>query len=347
MDSEPKFQILHMTNDDVGKTLSNVLRLHLDSQSWGDIKGAILKRRVQVNGNLCLDAGRKITAKDVIKIWRESLPKPVTAESIKFAYVDDFLVIVEKPPALTSTRHKEERNLSNHRRQLQPTLEELLPEALRIHYQSFHKNPKSQRNSSDRYETRRQQEHRMKRYSVIAVHRLDRDTSGLMIFARTPSIAESLGLMFRKHEVSRTYHAVVHGHPKEQTFDNILVRDRGDGHRGSQRTETPDPTAQRAITHVCPIESIGDYSVIECRLETGRTHQIRIHLSESGHPLCGDLIYCRLPDGTKIEDKSRAPRQALHSASLSLKHPISGDELHFKMPWPHDLYKWLQSLRKS
>ncbi len=143
----------------------------------------------------------KMTIKDVIKVWRESLPKPVEPTAIKIVHVDDFLVVVEKPPGITSTRHFEERNLPKARRQLQPTLEELLPEALVLHFQSFIKKPatSNRREPMQRknHETIRQYEHRIKRYSVIAVHRLDRDTSGLMIFARTPTIAESLGRMFR------------------------------------------------------------------------------------------------------------------------------------------------------
>jgi 23S rRNA pseudouridine1911/1915/1917 synthase len=200
--------------------------------------------------------------------------------------------------------------------------------------------------------------------------------------------------------VLRKYHAVVHGYPEAQSIDTILVRNRGDGHRGtkpksdaspttdakpvvdvssivdsssamdgksavdteSSDTESgdtesgdtesggggkqADPTEQRAITHIRPIEKIGPYSLIECQLETGRTHQIRIHLSEAGHLLCGDAIYCKLADGRLVQDQSGAPRQALHSATLSFQHPISEEKLEFKMPWPADLHRWLSSLRQ-
>ncbi|MCU0708912.1 MAG: RNA pseudouridine synthase, partial [Pirellula sp.] len=157
---------------------------------------------------------------------------------------------------------------------------------------------------------------RLKRNQVIAVHRLDRDTSGLMIFARAPSVAQALGKEFKAHRIVRKYHAVVHGHPEAQTFDTVLVRDRGDGHRGTKPAERgDDPTEQRAITHVQPIEKIGEYSLVECQLETGRTHQIRIHLSEAGYPLCGDTLYGRARDRSGEGDGSGAPRQALHSAT--------------------------------
>lgn len=348
MDSSQKFKLIHLNDEDDGLTLSKSLKRHLPDSTWGAIREAILKRRVQVNGNLCLDAGRKVTPKDVIKLWKDSLPKPVDSTAVKLAYVDDFLVVVEKPPVVTSTRHFEERDLSKKRRQLQPTLEELVPQALIDHFQAYKQ--ASAPNTSRKqklYESARQREHRLKKYSVIAVHRLDRDTSGLMIFARTPSVAQALGLMFRKHEVIRKYHAVVHGHPSAQTFDNVLVRDRGDGLRGSKQTDAPDKTEQRAITHVRPIEKIGPYSLVECQLETGRTHQIRIHLAEAGYLLCGDPIYGRNRDGSRTEDLSGAPRQALHSATLEFNHPISGESLRFKMPWPADLFQWLKQLRSA
>jgi len=141
---------------------------------------------------------------------------------------------------------------------------------------------------------------------------------------------------------------VVHGHPQSQTFDSILVRDRGDGRRGTKPADRDeDPTAQRAVTHIRPVESIGEYSIIECELETGRTHQIRIHLSEAGHMLCGDPIYNRSASGEITEDLSNAPRQALHSASLELKHPMTDEPLSYRMPWPADLFRWLKWLRSQ
>jgi len=356
-DTAAPFLIFHLSDDDNGQTLGSAIKKRMQEWSWGQTREAILKRRVQVNGNLCLDQARKVTSKDVIKLWRESLAKPVQLTAVKFAYVDDFLVVVEKPPGITSTRHFEERNLPKKRKQLQPTLEELLPEALEKHFlsrsklaeremsQPVNKKTKGRLSAQD---AQRQRAFHLKKYQVIAVHRLDRDTSGLMIFARTPSIAKELGLSFRKHDVVRKYHAVVHGHPAAQSFDNVLVRDRGDGKRGSKPEERlEDESAQRAITHVRPMERIGKYSMIECTLETGRTHQIRIHLSEAGHMLCGDAIYNRNLDGTKFEDTSGAPRQALHSATLEFKHPITDELLAFKMPWPADLHHWLKKLRET
>ncbi|MBM3963819.1 MAG: RluA family pseudouridine synthase [Planctomycetes bacterium] len=350
------FQLIHLDPSDDGSVLERALKKRLTDWSWGDIRDAIRRRRVQVNGNLCMDLQRKVNARDVIKLWNESLPKPIEASDIRIVYADDFLVVVEKPAGITSVRHFEERNLSRKRRQLQPTFEELIPEALMHHFQSQRNASTSDRSGlpgprlrdprSHRADAQKSLEALQKRYSVIAVHRLDRDTSGLMIFARTPSIAQSLGKSFKNHRIVRKYHAVVLGHPAEQTFDSILVRDRGDGHRGSKPADRgDDPTEQRAITHIRPLEKIGEYSLIECQLETGRTHQIRIHLSEARHLLCGDAIYCRNREGLTTQDTSNAPRQALHSATLAFDHPISGAKLSFKMPWPADLHRWLTQLR--
>jgi 23S rRNA pseudouridine1911/1915/1917 synthase len=351
------FQLFHLSEEDQGQTLSAAIKKRMSEWSWGQTREAILKRRVQVNGNLCLDQARKVTQKDVIKLWNESLPKPVQPSHVKIVYVDDFIVIVEKPPGITSTRHFEERLLREKRKQLQPTLEELLPLALEAHFkpkdskQSIEGSKQLPRNKKSRlsiHDEQRQRILRLKKFAVIAVHRLDRDTSGLMVFARTPSIAQILGAVFRKHDVTRKYHAVVHGHPEAQTFDTVLVRDRGDGKRGSKPLGSEDDaTAQRAVTHIRPIESIGDYSMIECELETGRTHQIRIHLSEAGFMLCGESIYNRDIEGNLTTDTSNAPRQALHSANLELKHPITDEQISFRMPWPADLFKWLKELKRS
>lgn len=344
------FQRIHVETQDNGQVLERVLKKSLSDWSWGDVRKSIRGRRIQINGNLCVDCLRKVTARDVIKLWQNPLPKPVSIEELRIVYVDDFLVVVEKPPGITSVRHFEERNLPNRRRQLQPTLEELMPGALDryFHPAGSKQTPKRREPRWTRSDQERQSEARLKRYQVVPVHRLDRDTSGLMIFARTPSVAQSLGKAFRTHRIVRKYYAVVIGHPDAQTFDTVLVRDRGDGLRGTKPADRgEDPTEQRAITRIRPIERIGSYSMVECELETGRTHQIRIHLSEAGYPLCGDALYGTTRVRGEAGDSSGAPRQALHSATLAFEHPITHKAMDFKMPWPADLHRWLQSLRQS
>jgi 23S rRNA pseudouridine1911/1915/1917 synthase len=177
---------------------------------------------------------------------------------------------------------------------------------------------------------------------VRPVHRLDRETSGLMVFARTAAAEIHLGQQFKKHTIERRYLAIVQGRVAAQKIETNLVADRGDGRRGS--TRQPD-VGKRAVTYVQPLEELGDYTLIECRLETGRTHQIRIHLAELGHPLCGEKVYNQPLFGTPRVDKSGAPRIALHAQVLGLVHPATGETLRFEMPLPRDLAQFLDHLR--
>jgi hypothetical protein len=99
------------------------------------------------------------------------------------------------------------------------------------------------------------------------------------------------------------------------------------------------------VTHVTPVEHFGDdFTLVECRLETGRTHQIRIHMAESGHPVCGEKVYSG-PRGSEIVDRSQAPRVALHAAELGFVHPVTGEELRFSSPLPADIVRLIKRLR--
>ena len=177
--------------------------------------------------------------------------------------------------------------------------------------------------------------------------RLDRDTSGLMLFALSPDAEGALTRMFKGHAVERKYRAVVHGHPAPRTVESWLVRDRGDGLRGSGPRGKDEPGAQHAVTHVTPVEAVGDYHVVECRLETGRTHQVRIHLGEAGTPLCGETVYDRPPNGRPLPDGSGAKRVALHAMSLGFDHPATGERVRWAAPLPPDMRKLLQRLRRQ
>ena len=102
---------------------------------------------------------------------------------------------------------------------------------------------------------------------------------------------------------------------------------------------------RRAVTHVRAVERLGDYTLIECRLETGRTHQIRIHLSESGHPLCGDKVYGQPLFRAGEPDTSGAPRLALCAVELGFVHPITAEPMHFETPPPRDFTEFVRRLR--
>jgi 23S rRNA pseudouridine1911/1915/1917 synthase len=163
-----------------------------------------------------------------------------------------------------------------------------------------------------------------------------------VVFARSVVAERGLGKQFHAHTVMRRYLAVVPGFVRPQRIESQLVRDRGDGRRGS--TDFTNQGKQ-AITHVDVVERLPGYTVLSCRLETGRTHQIRIHLAELGHPVCGEKVYHRKVDGEVRPDPSGAPRLALHATELGFEHPATGAEMHWEMPLPADLQAFLERLR--
>src|SRR5262249_43161491 len=148
---------------------------------------------------------------------------------------------------------------------------------------------------------------------IRAVHRIDKETSGLVVLARSQEAESRLGKQFRAHTIGRKYLALVRGRAKGSRIESYFVPDRGDGRRGSSGTTA----GQRAITHCRVVESLGDFTLVECRLQTGRTHQVRIHLGEQGTPLCGERVYDRPLHGQPPSDKSGAKRPMLHAAYLA------------------------------
>ena len=164
----------------------------------------------------------------------------------------------------------------------------------------------------------------------------------MVVFARSVLAERELGMQFRKHTVTRRYLVVVPGVLTARTIRSNLVEDRGDGRRGS--TNLPN-VGKEAVTHVSVEERLPAYTLLSCRLETGRTHQIRIHLSEAGHPVCGDKVYVKRLNGEVFDDKSEAPRLALHATELGFAHPVTGEPLHWSMPLPADLQKFVERLR--
>lgn len=188
--------------------------------------------------------------------------------------------------------------------------------------------------------------------SLGVVHRLDKETSGLLVFSRTWAAKKSLMTEFRAHTVHRRYLAIVHGDAQPGTIRTHFVEDRGDGlrgsieHRGGRKKAVGTERSQLAITHFDVVEKLhnaafGACTLIACRLETGRTHQIRIHLSESGHPVVGDRVYIRGYKGTVVP----APRLMLHAAELAFVHPATGEQVSWKSPLPPDIEAVLASLR--
>ncbi len=329
----PALEPFRVAPAEAGQTLAAVLRHRAAGEplSWGQVRQLITARRVQVNGTLCVDDARRLSAGEAVTVLTAALRPPPAAGELVVRHLDDHLVVVEKPAGVLSVRNPEEGGWDEKRKGRQPTLDELLQKRL--------PRPRSHQAATD--------------WRVRPVHRLDRDTSGLTLYALSAVAESKLIALFAKHEIERAYRAVVHGRlSAPATYESHVTKNRGDGLRGTARLGAADPDAQRAVTHVRPVDHVGDaYTVVDCRLETGRTHQIRIHLSEAGHPLCGDRTYrggtpkWKEPRRLLIEDHSGAPRQVLHSQRVSFVHPITGKPLAFDAAWPVDLAKWWAELR--
>jgi 23S rRNA pseudouridine1911/1915/1917 synthase len=170
------------------------------------------------------------------------------------------------------------------------------------------------------------------------VHRIDKETSGLVVFARTTIAKRHLKQQFRFHTNHRSYLALALGQIDGGTIQTRLVANSGNGRRGS--TERPG-VGQIATTHVEVVERFVRATLVRCRLETGRTHQIRIHLAESGHPLLGERVYCR--KGAIVSPL--VPRLMLHAAELGIIHPTREARLDFVSELPSDFLGVLAQLR--
>lgn len=190
------------------------------------------------------------------------------------------------------------------------------------------------------------------------VHRLDKDTSGLLVAAKNERAMTSLAKQFAAHAIERAYHVIVWGSPRlgEGLIDTQIGRNPFD----RKRMGVLRGGGKHARTRYRVIERFGDpqrpfASLIECRLETGRTHQIRVHLTHIGHPLIGDPSYggARRPPRAKTEAETQAyeaaanfPRQALHAYVLGFQHPSTHKTMRFESPWPKDLSALIAALRR-
>ena len=338
MTTPAKERVFHVAADQTGKTLASAMRTWLPGTSWGDVKRLVRTRHVMINGNMSVDAERRLNDGDVVKLMPHPLAPPPSDKDVRVVYHDRHVIVVDKPPGVTTTRHHEERHWSPRRKQQQPTLDEMLPGIMA-------KIEKQKRPSGKHTGGKHRGDGHGGRQAVKAVHRIDRDTSGLLVFARTTNAARDLIEQFREHSTHRKYLAVAVGVVAGRRIESFLIRDRGDGRRGSAPTSD---VGKQAITHVTPVEVLGEsFTLIECTLETGRTHQIRIHLAEIDHPLCGEKVYNRPLRGKPIADTSGAPRIALHAAELGFTHPGSGEALHFELPLPSDLKTLIKRLRRT
>jgi 23S rRNA pseudouridine1911/1915/1917 synthase len=168
------------------------------------------------------------------------------------------------------------------------------------------------------------------------VHRLDRDTSGLLVVARTEEAYEGLRALVQARKLEREYLALVRGRPRSRSgrIEAPIGRDRREPTRMSLDTDTPRP----AVTHFEVVELDRDHALLRVRLETGRTHQIRVHLAAIGLPVAGDPVYGAPEEGLR--------RQFLHAARLAFPHPITGARVEAESPLPADLQAALERIRR-
>ena len=170
------------------------------------------------------------------------------------------------------------------------------------------------------------------------VHRIDKDTSGLLIVAKNDASHITLSNMIKNHEVKKTYLALVRGNIKENEakIDMPISRSKND-----RIKMAVDRSGKNAVTYFKVLERFGDYTFIEVQIETGRTHQIRVHMSQIGYPIVGDYVYSNGKNPFGVEG------QMLHSSKLEFKHPITGKNLTLEAPLPEYFEEVLNILRNS
>lgn len=193
--------------------------------------------------------------------------------------------------------------------------------------------------------------------SIGLVHRIDKDTSGLLLIAKTPEAKTSLGRQFFDHTTERTYNALVWGTfaEDEGTIVGALARDNRDRTLYRVWDLEECPQAKEAITHWHVLERFPYVTLVECRLETGRTHQIRAHMKHIGHPLFADEKYggMEILKGLRTQKYRQyiencfalCPRQVLHAKTLGFTHPKTGERMHFDSEWPADMKNLINKWR--
>ncbi len=300
---------------EAGATVSAIVREMLELP-WSKARALCTSGRVHVDGERALDpamrvaAGARVTVTpDAPRLRKGVLPR----EAI--VHLDADVVVVDKPAGVLTLPYDE-----GDRDTLADTTRALL----------------------------RRMDRRERDPMIGVVQRLDKDTTGVLVFARNAKAKRALEAQLREHSVTRRYVAIVHGEAEDGRHETFLVQDRGDGLRGSWGRSThhrgpPPADAKRSITHVRVLERLRGATLVECRLETGRQHQIRIHLSEAGHPLVGEAVYIRGFAGPRIE----APRPMLHALELAFDHPRTGARVRFEREPPADFEKVRRALSRS
>ncbi len=177
------------------------------------------------------------------------------------------------------------------------------------------------------------------------VHRIDKNTSGLLVVAKNDMAHEGLAKLFAAHDIERRYLAIVSGAPAPPAGTVRTQIGRSTTNR-KKMAVLPEGKGRHAVTHYRTVQNLAKTSLVECTLETGRTHQVRVHMAHIGHPLIGDGVYSNRQNPYRIgPNQSKFERQALHAASLGFIHPVSGETLRFESRLPQDIQLLLNHLR--
>ena len=268
--------------------LAGWLRGKIPTASWGAIKAWIASGKVRVDGAPVIEPGARLRPGQTVEL-RMDAPRPRPRGAVTLVFEDAHVVVVDKPAGILSVPYEAERGAAT----------DLVREAWR----RLGREPAP----------------------LLVVHRIDKDTSGLLVFAKTSRAQVGLSAQLRAHVVEREYACVAQGRVVSGRIESRLVADRGDGLRGSARLPG---LGKRAVTDVVAKELLRDATRCEVRLETGRTHQIRIHLAEAGHPLLGERVYVRDAARSGM-DLLPAHRLMLHARTLGFEHPVSGEPMRF------------------
>jgi 23S rRNA pseudouridine1911/1915/1917 synthase len=292
-----------------GATLAAALRDALSRASWSEVRRMCRSGKVTVAGKLALDPARRLEGGEEIR-WRLAAPNQARQKGpvAEVVHEDGHLVVIDKPEGVSSVPYE---------RRESGTAMDLVRDAWRRQGRAATVTP------------------------LYVVHRLDRDTSGLLCFAKTKLAERGLHHVFKNHLAERSYLAVAHGQARAGRIESTIQANRGDGLRGSTRVGRQ---GQHAVTHVAVLEPLVRSTLCRIRLETGRTHQIRIHLAEQGHPLVGETVYIR--DYLRAGNQPLpAARLLLHAETLGFVHPVTGVPLRWTSEAPGDFQEILARLR--
>lgn len=301
---------LIIEEDGQGERIDSFIAANLEGPSRSFIQKLIEQGKVTLNGAMVTSKKEKLKAGDQVEI---AVPPPeqleILAEDIPLdiVYEDDDVLVVNKPKGMVV--HPAVGNYSG-----------TLVNAIMFHC--------GNRLSSIN--------------GVIRpgiVHRIDKDTSGLLMIAKNDKAHESLSAQLADHSITRTYVALVYNNftKDEGTVDEPIGRDP----KNRLRQAVTYTNSKRAVTHYKVLERYGEYTLVQCNLETGRTHQIRVHMAFIKHPLVGDMVYGPKKSKFKIEG------QMLHAKTLGFVHPTTGEYMEFNSPIPEYFNDILTKLRKE